>query len=276
MWEFRPKALFFTVALIFAGCSIQPELSLGSNALTGAPADAGAQSLGDGSVSDAGADAACSINNLTRRCECREDGETASGRQICSPQSGWGLCQCKAFPDTFTYVHFIGGPFDLPSENKGDAGFGWQQTVPQLDKCQPGTYVGTYTCLFVPIPPDGGVPLIGSVQMGGTVTITLAQSASGESLEITDGTIGGDALIVYLFEAALSGKLNCSTDTFKAAASEGTYQDLSGVFVGGMFDGTLRAAYDIHTQILTGSWTMEVGPPYAGTCEGPWIAALRQ
>ncbi|HVU03615.1 MAG TPA: hypothetical protein VHE30_17775 [Polyangiaceae bacterium] len=143
--------------------------------------------------------------------------------------------------------------------------FDWPETVTQ-GPCLPGTYEGTFTCKL-----DFFAGIFVS-DITGPVNFTLAESASGEFLEIKDGTLAGTANTTIKFTSPLSGKLDCSNNTFHADATAGTYSDAA--FINGTFTGGLDAKLDRATQILTGTWALT--PSATSTpCAGSWTATRK-
>jgi hypothetical protein len=96
----------------------------------------------------------------------------------------------------------------------------------------------------------------------------LERSNDGEFLDVLDGTMRGGAAGL-IFTAGLTGRLDCRTNELEADTTGGTF----GIFpFSGTFSGTLSAALDPRTRILTGNWSLVA----AGSnlpCTGPWSAA---
>ena len=149
--------------------------------------------------------------------------------------------------------------------------------------CKPGTYLGTFDCLYTgDLAPDG-------FQALGIVSFVLSRSANSEVLVIEDGVIDGWG--VMFFFAYLSGELSCATGEITGTIDDGFYNplfkgcsgamgDMPGVnciitdrsdpdYVAwtpnleGVYTGTLEPA----TETISGDWTftpLDIG----GACEG--------
>jgi hypothetical protein len=144
--------------------------------------------------------------------------------------------------------------------------FEWPETAATGDPCLPGTYVGEFTCDYVII---GLIP----GRVTGPVSFTLEPSMDGEFLEVRDGQLDGTAAEYNVaFESLLAGQLDCETNSFSAAAQDGSYTD--GFLLVGTFLGTLDGRLDRPTQTLTGTWSLTT-PEAAITCVGPWSAVLQ-
>ncbi len=251
-----------SVATFETGCTKQERLHLGDNRPV-----SGVVLRGDGSAEsdnsfavDSAAEPACPMKNLTRRCECRQDGRTVFGRQTCDGMGRWSQCECAEIPET---VIETDSAIDEPRENKGNVTFNWDEPVAVEGDCVAGTYVGAFTCeMRWDTLPVGFVT--------GPVSFTLEQSPSGEFLLIQDGTLTGQTDFGIVFTSHLTGSLDCSTDSFQAQVSEGVYGMPPLLF--GTFAGTLEAPLDRTTQTLAGTWSLydEWNPTMP--CTGPWNA----
>jgi hypothetical protein len=135
------------------------------------------------------------------------------------------------------------------------------------DDCKAGTYSGSFTCDYLLDPSDPST----SMEITGPVVFTLMKSQNGEFLEISNGTLNGFAMDVINFTAQLSGKLDCTTNTFDAMAQNGVYGfgDVNTLPVG-TFDGTLSGMLDRSSVTLSGTWTLT--GDQAISCTGPWTA----
>lgn len=157
-------------------------------------------------------------------------------------------------------------PMSAPAETPYDPSvkFDWPESAPSTGACLPGTYTGQFTCVLNP----GGIFPPGTVT--GPVTFELAQSSSGEFLEIKNGTLTGQTTGVT-FTSPLGGQLDCSTNGFHADATNGTFgvPPFSGTFAG-----TLDGKLDRPTQTLTGTWSLTATGSNL-PCVGPW-SAVRQ
>ena len=146
--------------------------------------------------------------------------------------------------------------------------FVWPETAPgQGSKCQPGTYVGTFTCSY----DDLGITL------DGPVTLHFEKSMNGEFLDLSDAKLEGQGG-VFGFSAQLAGRLNCSTLEFSAEVTTGVWglgfpvDDPSGTFTG-----TLKGTLDRDTHQIQGDWALLsdlADQSSSGNCVGPWMANL--
>jgi hypothetical protein len=149
--------------------------------------------------------------------------------------------------------------------------FAWEETAPGATNCQAGHFVGTFMC---DLTPEGGTAE-DSFSITGPVELTLTKSQNGEFLEISDGHINGFALAIFNFDAALEGKLECSTAQLAANAKDGSIglgdANLLPVFT---FAGQLAGTLDASGDTLNGVWSFPVTTPAGplGTCSGPWTA----
>jgi hypothetical protein len=144
--------------------------------------------------------------------------------------------------------------------------FDWPESDAAAGKCEPGKYVGQFTCSleFIPGFPPG--------QVTGPVTFTLEPSANGEFLEIKNGRLDATANGTYPFGCDLVGTLDCSTFSFQATAQNGTYGTPP---FGGTFFGDMSGSLDPLTSTLSGNWALTAGTmaaPQANPCKGPWTA----
>lgn len=148
--------------------------------------------------------------------------------------------------------------------------FDWDETAPGAKQCDPGHYVGDFTCKLVFDNMD-----LGTATITGPVELTLAKSQNGEFLEITDAHIEGYALLILNFRAELMGRLDCSTRALDANAINGAVglgdADLLPVLG---FEGQLHGMLDDTGQMLTGDWSFPVTTQDGrlGVCTGPWTA----
>ena len=149
--------------------------------------------------------------------------------------------------------------------------FDWDETNPgRPNQCDPGHYVGEFTCQLVFDNMD-----LGTAEITGPVELTLAKSQNGEFLEITDAHIQGYALLILNFRAELIGRLDCSTRALDASAKDGAvgFGDADVLPVLG-FEGQLHGMLDGSGQVLTGDWSFPVTTQDGrlGVCTGPWTA----
>ena len=145
-----------------------------------------------------------------------------------------------------------------------DVTFDWPESMPGRGECRPGTYQGTFQCTYTD--PMGGNP----IPVSGPITLRLVQSQNGEFLEVRDGLLDGNANLVFIFRANISGKLDCKTVSFTGALINGTY---SGFFVvNGTFQGPLSSQYDLlKYAFVGGTWQLTVNGA-GGGCTGTWSA----
>lgn len=150
-----------------------------------------------------------------------------------------------------------------------NATFDWPETAPgDGSLCQPGTYVGTFTCVYA----DLGITL------EGPVTLQFEKSMDGEFLDLADAKLDGVGG-VFGFSAQLAGRLDCTTLQFSAEVTTGVYgvgfPDLP---PSGTFTGTLQGALDRDTAQLEGEWALLsdlAAISSSGDCVGPWTAGLK-
>lgn len=234
------------VCVVTIGCAADAAEPIAGSGGGGAAGMAGS---GGGSGSDA-----C-LTNQTQPCTCVSG---MSGRSVCSSAAIWSLCDCGEGGS---------GAFDPglnpPGNSRADLMWQWEETV--TGNCEPGRYEGTFTCTYVPM---GGDPSMGTI-VTGPIVMTLTKSASGEFLEITDGTLEGATALIIGFRSKLSGRLNCATKEFGARAEMGLWG--IGLALTNPFDGVLTAQYDDVTSTLTGDWALNEMLTM-GICTGPWNA----
>jgi hypothetical protein len=112
-------------------------------------------------------------------------------------------------------------------------------------QCRPGNYSGQFACNV-----NFG---LGMLMFGGPVEFTLAQSADGEFLQISNGTIRADDMSQSATASGtLTGQLDCSKNSFHATIRDGMY---TVTLVNGSFLGTLDGHLDRLTETLTGTWS---------------------
>jgi hypothetical protein len=149
--------------------------------------------------------------------------------------------------------------------------FDWEETRPGAGDCQAGRYAGTFTCNYTPAGADPST----AIEVTGPVEFELTRSQNGEFLEISQGRIEGFAALFVNFAAALSGKLDCSTNSLNAAAQDGIFGfGSASLLPAGTFVGTLTGMLDRSTTTLSGQWNITPGGDLAqgGECIGPWTA----
>ncbi len=137
--------------------------------------------------------------------------------------------------------------------------------------CKEGAYEGMFACNYEMFP-EGGVPLGGlvSVPAAGKIKLSLRRSVLGEFYEVTQGEFSGDASGVVVFQAQLSGELNCQSGAFTGMLSEGKAISLGVLEYD--FGGPLAAHYDhANAELVEGSWSLTVAQT-AGACIGTWSA----
>jgi hypothetical protein len=137
--------------------------------------------------------------------------------------------------------------------------FDWPEYDGNAGGCVAGTYVGTFECKY----DDPTNPFASNIDVTGPVAFTLAESQSGEFLEIEDGKLDGTAVLIIQFTGPLQGKLDCSTNRFDA-------QVVNGTSLAGPFAGTLSGKLDRVAQRLSGEWNLSITTMPSGACKGPW------
>lgn len=239
-----------SLAGVLVGCAADaavpgPGSGAGVGGMAGSAATAG--------MGGATGDGPC-LTYETRACTC-VDGRP--GRSLCSSAAIWSLCDCGgAGGETFD------SSLNPPGNSRADIMFDWEDTMPA--KCEPGRYEGTFSCNYVAM---GGDPTMG-ILVTGPIVMTLTESENGEFLEITDGRLDGNTMLIINFTSALSGRLNCATREFGARAEMGLWGPIVPV---NPFDGVLEARYDDVTSTLTGTWALNEMLTM-GICSGPWNA----
>jgi hypothetical protein len=178
--------------------------------------------------------------------------DAGSGAQSTPPAGGFAANQTPADP-TIT--------------------FDWMETRPggQSDSdCKPGTYAGSFTCEYLLDASDPST----AMEISGPVAFTLMKSQNGEFLEISNGHLDGFAGGFINFTAELSGKLDCSMNSFDAMAVNGVYGlgDVNALPTG-TFAGSLSGTLDRSTLTLSGTWILT--GDQAISCKGPWMATFQ-
>jgi hypothetical protein len=243
-----PNSVFVVSLGLLTGCgSTTDDDSPFGPAASGGAASAGGASIGGAIVQGSGGAPASGGAGVT-------GGTTAGGGSIATG----GVAGAPAGASGATG----GVPVDP------NATFDWPEATSHQGACQPGKYVGRFSCNMTLIP---GIPP-GVVE--GPVTFTLEPSENGEFLEIKNGRLDATANDTIPFGCDLVGKLDCSTRAFAATAENGSYgtPPFSGVFFGDM-NGTL----DGLGSTLAGSWSLApgtAGMPLTNPCDGPWSAVL--
>ncbi len=265
----RPGIAFLATTCLLAalalasGCSAQQRASLGNN--DPVQAGSGAEGSATDPTPEADSGPACPSANLTRACQCPTQSGNLPGRQTCYGAGIWGPCECSGASST---IIGSGGETGDPSANRGTALFEWERTRPEGGDCTAGVYRGDFTC---EIDTSGGLFPPGVVT--GPIEFTLEESANGEFLVLSEGTLVGLTTFGLNFSCNLEGTLDCSTNLFHAEAVDGVY----GVPpFGGTFGGTLDAQLNRVTQTLNGEWALAEHGAYASIpCIGPWSAVLQ-
>ena len=150
--------------------------------------------------------------------------------------------------------------------------FDWPESQPNKLSCEPGEYVGKFSCLFT-LDNEWGQLFGGMAQLEGEVRLTLVRSMSGEFLEIANGQFEALASSVIGARAMLVGKLDCRTQRFEASLMNGLWafgDPTNPLFPGGMLEGDIMGMYQ--DRKLSGEWTL--GDPLQGDCVGTWMASL--
>lgn len=256
MTSFRKHAdavLWFaslSVATFVNGCREQDRLLLGDNRPV-----ADSMLVGDAVAAvdssapvDTSVPRECPMENLTRRCVCRQDGKIVFGRQTCDDMGGWSHCECVDIPETIIVVENDSAISD-PKENKEYLEFDWQRSAPTSDAtCEPGYYSGGYTGGYL-----SSANALVAVPVFGDLQFELYQQLKGEFLEIRDGIMQGNALLFFPFTAAIKGTLDCSTGYLDGTVS-GSYIIAIDTY---SFQGQFRAKYDqFNRAFVDGVWSV--------------------
>lgn len=131
-----------------------------------------------------------------------------------------------------------------------DAAFVWVQTQPGApDACDPGTYAGSFHCMF---DAQGGL-----ATMIGSLELTLGPTSDDRRLEITSGRMigftGGQS---PSFSASMHGELDCAGAEFTASARDSISfvlpSDWDGPAIPMSIDGALEGAFDAEGLTLAG------------------------
>ncbi len=133
--------------------------------------------------------------------------------------------------------------------------FDWPESQPGLT-CKPGHYLGTFAGAWAP----SLIVFPAPIPVTGNVDLWLAESQSGEFLDIKDGKVSGVANGTFPYSADIEGRLNCKTlkiengflrnglytvPALPPVPWEGPlgadYDKLAGAFVNGTWKGTEMA-----------------------------------
>jgi hypothetical protein len=155
--------------------------------------------------------------------------------------------------------------------------FDWPETDPTRGvRCQPGHYVGEFSC-DLRIIAEEGMP---AFTLGGSVDMQLEETENGEILRIANGKFVGTAAVAIPSWADIVGELDCTSGRFDGRLENGGFSVAlgSGIpFTDGTFMGDLGADYDReNAAMINGAWNM-VGEldGFPGSCrDGTWNAAL--
>ena len=221
---------------------------------------------------------ACGLAGTVRDCDC---GQATAGKQTCT-QGGWGACACGADP-----AHTAAGAAGasgaaadasprpaVADEPPPGVEFQWAERDPsQRVECEPGHYVGTFSCdLFIVT--NDGMP---AFELNGTIDMQLEQTMDGELLRIADGTFVSAAAVAIPAWGDIVGELDCSRGRFDGQIQNGRFSVALGLpipFTEGIFEGDLSADYDAATASMNdGVWDM-IGnlDGFPGSCAGTWSA----
>jgi hypothetical protein len=167
-------------------------------------------------------------------------------------------------------------PTSRPYDPDESVSFEWPEVTPNGGKsCQAGRYAGTFSCNFVPAGADAGAA--NPFAITGPIEITLLETANGEFLEVSGGTLTGAALIAITFTAKVTGTLDCSTGQFDGQVYDGSY-GIQPFPPGGFFEGPTTATYSPNgPSLVNGTWNFTVlmtDGTEQGRCIGTWTAAL--
>jgi hypothetical protein len=152
--------------------------------------------------------------------------------------------------------------------------FTWDEATPQVGSCEPGEYSGSFAGSYL----SGsffGVPV--EVQITGSVTHRLEAAATGEFLEIRDGSVEGTAdtpVGPVPFTADFTGELDCANSLLVGAyLRNGEYTVPLGTPT--PFEGPVEGEYDrVAHQFVNGTWAVgeptysTPPPPFGG--DGTW------
>jgi hypothetical protein len=152
--------------------------------------------------------------------------------------------------------------------------------------CKPGTYAGPFDTMVTVM--GGGDASV--FEWTGMLSITLVANNStaqfGEFnstvLTVAPGAhVSGTDNLGGMFDADVSGQLDCASRMFVGTLSNGMYTGLSVLFTGStsvMLVGALTATYDPNANpvaLTNGSMTVSSPQVMSFEADGPWSAALQ-
>jgi len=152
--------------------------------------------------------------------------------------------------------------------------------------CKPGTYTGSFDTMVTVM--GGGDASV--FEWTGMLSITLVANNSttqfGEFnstvLTVAPGAhVSGTDNLSGMFDADVSGQLDCASRMFVGTLSNGMYTGLSVLFTGStsvMLVGALTATYDPNANpvaLTNGSMTVSSPQVMSFEADGPWSAVLQ-
>jgi hypothetical protein len=169
------------------------------------------------------------------------------------------------------YIDAALGPTHVPFDP--NVSFAWDASATDSRGCQPGTYVGTYSCpvVLAEVFEGDSAPVA-----EGPVTLTLTKSQNGEFLEISGGHLQlSDPDGLAELQADIVGKLDCRTNALEGKTVDGVYgPGEANLLPAGTFEGEVSGTLDRAHATLRGTWKVTweaLGFP--GTCNGPFTAS---
>jgi hypothetical protein len=161
--------------------------------------------------------------------------------------------------------------------------FDWPEGSPDggiLKQCRAGKYKGTFTCQLsasTAFQPDGGLQL----SITGPVELTLRQSQNGEFLDVSGGSLVGNALVFFQFTSGISGQLDCENGVFNGSLFDGGISIppfAKNGTVHGPFQATFTTGAPCTGPCLRGNWQLHETTgglaTQSGVCTGTWNATL--
>lgn len=155
--------------------------------------------------------------------------------------------------------------------------FEWPETDPtNAVSCEPGRYVGMYSCALHIINMDGDAAFM----LMGTVDMLLEESMDGEILRIADGKFFSASAGAIPAWGDIVGELDCSSGRFDGRLENGRFSVALGLpipFTEGTFEGDLSADYNGDSMTLEdGLWDMAGQlDGFPGYCMGGTWSAMR-
>ena len=176
-----------------------------------------------------------------------------------------------------------GAALPTPSSGGAPAGsgprdgalFAWPESSADggASRCQPGHYVGTYSCTVHNSQFGGDAGL--SIPIDGPVDLVLNRGQSGEFLTVSGGTLKSAAAGFFQLSASITGQLDCTTGAFTGRVTMGEVS-IPPLPPGGNFDATMDGALDGTNQAMSGSWLLTGTTTLMGWfCTGPWKVSFQ-